>query len=110
MTDNIVQVSTATATWEEAVTLAGPAVEKRLAAGAQIIGPVTSVYWHLGEYGTGEEWQVLFKTTEAQYPALEADLLERHPWDNPELCAVPVKFAAPRCAEWVRDSVTGAGA
>ncbi len=53
---------------------------------------------------------MLFKTTEAQYPALEADLLERHPWDNPELCAVPVKFAAPRCAEWVRDSVTGAGA
>ncbi|MFJ4870035.1 divalent-cation tolerance protein CutA [Streptomyces sp. NPDC088757] len=105
MTD-IVQVSTATATREEAVALAGPAVEKRLAAGAQIIGPVTSVFWHLGEYGTGEEWQILFKTTRGGYPALEADLLERHPWDNPELCAVPVELAAPRCAEWVRGSVT----
>ncbi|MYV71002.1 divalent cation tolerance protein CutA [Streptomyces sp. SID2131] len=100
------QVSTATATREEAVALAGPAVEKRLAAGAQIIGPVTSVFWHLGEYGTGEEWQILFKTTRDGYPALEADLLERHPWDNPELCAVPVELAAPRCAEWVRSSVT----
>ncbi|MFE7427164.1 divalent cation tolerance protein CutA [Streptomyces sp. NPDC057545] len=51
--------------------------------------PVTSVFWHHGEYGTGEEWQVLLKTTADQYPAPEAHLLERHPWDNPELCAVP---------------------
>ncbi|MEU3652896.1 divalent cation tolerance protein CutA [Streptomyces sp. NPDC032161] len=47
------------------------------------------MFWHHGEYGTGEEWQVLLKTTADQYPAPEAHLLEHHPWDNPELCAMP---------------------
>ncbi|MEU8757947.1 divalent-cation tolerance protein CutA [Streptomyces sp. NPDC048659] len=99
-----VQVSTATETKEQAIALAGPAVEQRLAAGAQVIGPVTSVFWHLGEYGTGEEWQLLFKTTTERYPELEAYLLEHHPWDNPEVCAVPIVLGAERCKAWIRDS------
>lgn len=106
MTD-YVQVSTATETKEQAIALAGPAVQKRLAAGAQIVGPVTSVFWHLGEYGTGEEWQLLLKTTADRYPELEAHLLENHPWDNPELCAVPIVLGAERCKAWISESVAG---
>ncbi|MFD3982576.1 divalent-cation tolerance protein CutA [Streptomyces griseus] len=104
MTD-CVQVSTATATRGEAVTLAGGAVQQRLAAGAQIVGPVVSVFWHLGEQGTGEEWQLLLKTTKDRYPELEAYLLTNHPWDNPEVCAVPIVSGAERCIEWVQKSV-----
>ncbi|MFF2023340.1 divalent-cation tolerance protein CutA [Streptomyces sp. NPDC058171] len=100
-----VQVSTATASKQQAIDLAGPVVRQRLAAGAQIVGPVTSVFWHLGEYGTGEEWQLLLKTTADRYPALEAYLLEHHPWDNPELCAVPISLGAERCKQWISDSV-----
>ncbi|WP_326607985.1 divalent-cation tolerance protein CutA [Streptomyces sp. NBC_01799] len=100
-----VQVSTATETKQQAIDLAGPAVQERLAAGAQIIGPVTSVFWHLGEYGTGEEWQLLLKTTTDRYPELEAHLLEHHPWDNPEVCAVPITLGADRCKKWIADSV-----
>ncbi|MFI7085553.1 divalent-cation tolerance protein CutA [Streptomyces anulatus] len=100
-----VQVSTATETREQAIALAGGAVQQRLAAGAQIVGPVVSVFWHLGQYGTGEEWQVLLKTTTERYAELEAHLLERHPWDNPELCAVPIVEGADRCLEWIRTSV-----
>ncbi|MDX6236224.1 MAG: periplasmic divalent cation tolerance protein [Kribbellaceae bacterium] len=62
------QVSTATPTRDDAVRLAGSAVRAGLAAGAQVIGPVVSVFWHSGEYGGGEEWQVLLKTSEARYP------------------------------------------
>ncbi|MFJ2230355.1 MULTISPECIES: divalent-cation tolerance protein CutA [Streptomyces] len=100
-----VQVSTATETEEQAVALAGPAVERRLAAGAQVIGPVTSVFWHLGAYGTGVEWQLLLKTTAERYPDLEAYLLEHHPWDNPEVCAVPLVAGGDGCLKWIRDSV-----
>ncbi|WP_329046768.1 divalent-cation tolerance protein CutA [Streptomyces sp. NBC_01422] len=100
-----VQVSTATETRDQAVALAGPAVQQRLAAGAQIIGPVTSVFWHLGEYGTGQEWQLLLKTTAHRYPELESYLLEHHPWDNPEVCAVPITAGADRCLQWISDSV-----
>lgn len=104
MTD-VLQVSTATETREQAVELAAGVVRNRLAAGAQIIGPVTSVFWHLGEYGEGEEWQLLLKTTTARYPELEKHLLENHPWDNPELAAVPLAVGAERCLQWVADSV-----
>ncbi|MFD3848208.1 divalent-cation tolerance protein CutA [Streptomyces microflavus] len=104
MTD-CVQVSTATATRDEAVALAGGAVQQRLAAGAQIVGPVVSVFWHLGEYGTGEEWQLLLKTTAERYAELETHLLEQHPWDNPEVCAVPIVGGADGCLDWIRKSV-----
>jgi periplasmic divalent cation tolerance protein len=52
----VFQVTTATEHREAAVSLAGEAVRQRLAASAQVMGPITSVFWHLGEFGTGEEW------------------------------------------------------
>ncbi|MDT9681469.1 divalent-cation tolerance protein CutA [Streptomyces sp. TRM76323] len=104
MTDHV-QVSTATPTEEDAVALAGSAVKARLAAGAQVIGPVTSVFWHLGEYGTGKEYKVLLTTTAERYPELEAHLLAEHPWDNPELIATPITTGAARALEWIESSV-----
>ncbi|GGU61366.1 divalent-cation tolerance protein CutA [Streptomyces lavendofoliae] len=101
-----VQVSTATPTEEGAVALAGSAVKARLAAGAQIIGPVTSVFWHLGEYGTGQEYRVLLTTTTDRYAELEAHLVAHQPWDNPELIALPITAGSTRALEWIRDSVS----
>lgn len=103
MTD-FVQVSTATETREQAVQLAESVVRARLAAGAQVVGPVTSVFWHLGEFGTGEEWQLLLKTTVERYPALEEHLVTNHPWDKPEVVAVPITAGSPPYLRWVEDS------
>ncbi|MYW48897.1 divalent-cation tolerance protein CutA [Streptomyces sp. SID161] len=100
-----VQVSTATPARDQAVELAKGAVRNRLAAGSQIIGPVVSVFWHLGEFGEGEEWRLLLTTTTERYPELEKYLLESHPWDNPEVIAVPLTAGAPRCLEWIQASV-----
>jgi periplasmic divalent cation tolerance protein len=99
------QVSTAVETRSEAENLVKAAVEQKLAANAQIVGPVISAFWHLGEFGTGEEWQVLFKTHSSRYAQLEAYLLERHPWDNPEIMAVPIVAGSESCLTWLRDSV-----
>jgi periplasmic divalent cation tolerance protein len=100
------QVSTATPTREDAVRLAASSVEAGLAAGAQVVGPVVSVFWHAGEYGEGEEWQVLLKTTEARYPELEAHLLSAHPWESPELGAVPIVAGSARYLEWLDKSTS----
>ncbi|WDO09985.1 divalent-cation tolerance protein CutA [Streptomyces murinus] len=100
------QVSTATPTQEKAVELARTVVSRRLAAGAQIIGPVISAFWHDGEFGTGEEWQLLLKTTAARYPELEAHILEHHPWQNPELAAVPIEAASQDCLKWIAANTT----
>ncbi|MFJ2958448.1 divalent-cation tolerance protein CutA [Streptomyces sp. NPDC087270] len=103
MTD-FVQVSTATETREQAVKLAESVVRARLAAGAQVVGPVTSVFWHLGEFGSGEEWQLLLKTSSERYPALEEHLVEHHPWDKPEVVAIPITAGSPPYLRWVEDS------
>jgi periplasmic divalent cation tolerance protein len=100
MTDYL-QVSTATETREQAVELAKTAVEAKLAAGAQIVGPVTSVFWHLGEFGTGEEWQLLLKARADRYPQIQAHLIEHHPWTNPEVVATAIVEGSPDYLRWI---------
>ncbi|WP_431982372.1 divalent cation tolerance protein CutA [Streptomyces qinglanensis] len=51
---------------------------------------MTSVFRHLGEFGQGEEWQLLPKTRAERYPDLAKHLLAHHPWDNPEVSPVPI--------------------
>jgi periplasmic divalent cation tolerance protein len=98
---DFLQVSTTVATREAAMDLVRSAVAARLAACGQVIGPVASVFWHMGELGEGEEWQVLLKTTVVRYPALEAHLIDRHPWDNPEVTASPLTAGSAAYLEWV---------
>lgn len=51
--------------------------------------------------GEGEEWQVFFKTTADRFPELQAHIVARHPWQNPEVTAVEVTSGAPRYVDWV---------
>jgi periplasmic divalent cation tolerance protein len=104
------QVSTATETREQAVVLARSVVADRLAAGAQIVGPVASVFWHQGEFGTGEEWQLLLKTRTDRYADLEAHLIEHHPWNNPEVTAVSIENGSDAYLRWVGTTVGPASA
>jgi periplasmic divalent cation tolerance protein len=99
------QVQVAASSREAATELARGAVEARLAAGGQVVGPVTSVFWHLGEFGTGQEWQVVLKTTAARYPELEAHLLDRHEWDNPEITALPLAAGLASYLDWVEQTI-----
>ncbi len=104
--EDLLQVQTVAPSRDAAIALARTAVEARLAAGGQIAGPVTSVFWHLGEFGTGEEWQVILKTTASSYRALEEHLIAHHEWTNPEVTALPLPQASAPYAEWVH-SITG---
>ncbi|MFE9135660.1 divalent cation tolerance protein CutA [Streptomyces sp. NPDC007355] len=97
----IVTVTTTTDARAKADALARGAVEARLAACAQIVGPVTSVYHWRGAIETAEEWQVVLKTTEARYPALEAHLLAVHDYGTPEILATRVVRVSEDYARWV---------
>ncbi|WP_218164301.1 divalent-cation tolerance protein CutA [Lentzea waywayandensis] len=99
------QVTTVADSQEVAVRLARSAVAARLAASAQVLGPATSIYWHLGELGTGQEWQVVLKTTAARFPALRDHLLSEHPWENPELTAVEIVGATDAYFGWLKRTV-----
>ena len=99
---DFLDVSTATETKDAAVELARIAVEAHLAAGAQITGPVTSTFWHLGEFGTGEEWRLVLRTHVSRFEELRAALVENHPWKNPEIVAVSIVAGSADYLEWIR--------
>ncbi|MEU1484466.1 divalent-cation tolerance protein CutA [Streptomyces sp. NPDC005752] len=94
-------VLTTTDSEEKARALARGAVDARLAACAQIPAPGTSVYRWQGAVETGEEWQVLFKTTAERYDELEAHLLAAHDYATPEIIATPVVRGSDRYLAWV---------
>lgn len=97
----ILTVWTTTGTEELARTLAAGAVERRVAACAQINGPVTSVYRWEGATHHDPEWRVLFKTSTARYDALETYIRAAHDYDVPEIIATPVVRGGADYLEWV---------
>ncbi|MDK1474295.1 divalent-cation tolerance protein CutA [Streptomyces sp. 549] len=106
MTD-ILTVLTTTDTAERAAELARGAVRDRLAACAQVNGPVTSVYRWQGEIHADPEWQVLLKTTTNRYEALEAYLRQAHTYDVPEIIAAPVTGGSADYLAWVARECDG---
>lgn len=81
--------------------LAGALVEARLAACVNILAPCRSVYRWQGRTENAEEVPVLIKTTAARYAALEAAIRARHPYELPEIIAVPVDRGLPEYLAWV---------
>lgn len=97
----IVQVVTTVDSREAADTLAVMAVRGRVAACAQVDGPIASTYWWLGEVESAAEWRVTFKTTAEGYGRLAALVSTHHPYDVPELLCVPVLDGDPAYLAWV---------
>jgi periplasmic divalent cation tolerance protein len=102
-----VQVTTTTDSRQEAATLAKSAVEERLAACAQLVGPIASTYWWEGEIESAEEWMVLFKTTADSFEDLAALITELHSYDTPEIIATPVVAGSADYLRWVSDQTAG---
>jgi periplasmic divalent cation tolerance protein len=84
-----------------ALGLARDLVEARCAACVNVLGGCTSVYRWQGEIETAEEVPVLIKTRSALYGAVEQAIRARHPYDVPEIIAVPVSQGLPSYLEWV---------
>jgi periplasmic divalent cation tolerance protein len=76
-------------------------VEKRLAACVNILAPCRSVYRWKGDVQHDEEHPLFMKTTVECYPALEQALRAAHPYELPEIIAVPVERGLPAYLDWV---------
>ena len=81
--------------------LARSLVSERLAACVNILAPCRSTYRWQGAIENAEETPVLIKTTESRYAALEAAIRARHPYELPEIIAVPVAHGLPEYLSWV---------
>jgi periplasmic divalent cation tolerance protein len=81
--------------------LADALIERRLAACINILAPCRSVYRWKGAVQHDEEHPVLIKTTAERYPALEAAIRAGHPYELPEIVAVPIERGLPDYLAWV---------
>ncbi len=89
---------------ETAEQIAEAVVTGREAACAQVLGPVASTYRWRGAVEHATEWQCQMKTTRARQPALEAAVRRLHPYEVPEIVAVPLT-GNPAYLQWVEEAV-----
>lgn len=104
MTETI-QVVTTVDSQQDAQRIANVLVERRLAGCVQVVGPITSTYRWEDAIETDEEWLCLIKTSATHYPALERELEEIHPYDVPEILAVPVVQGSPAYLDWLAEAL-----
>jgi len=81
--------------------LADMLVAKNLAACVNLLAPCRSVYRWKGALQHDEEHPLLIKTTAERYGALEEALRAAHPYELPEIIAVPVERGLPAYLDWV---------
>lgn len=104
MTDVLI-LETTLGSENDARILADAVVAERLAACAQIVGPIESVYWWNGAVTGGSEWLVRCKTTQARSEALVTRLRELHPYEVPEILVLEPVGVDDAYRTWVRESI-----
>jgi periplasmic divalent cation tolerance protein len=87
--------------------IAATLVGERLAACVNRISGILSTYRWQGAVVTDDEELLVIKTTAGRFEALKARLLELHPYELPELVAVPVAHGHDAYLDWVRANVAG---
>jgi len=81
--------------------LADALIAARVAACINILAPCRSVYRWKGAVQHDEEHPVLIKTSAARYPALEQAIRALHPYELPEIVAVPIERGLTAYLDWV---------
>lgn len=92
---------------EQARTIARSIVEQRLAACANIIPSMESVYWWDGEMQSASECIVIFKTRRALIDALTDAVKAIHTYETPCIVALPIIAGSPAYLQWVADETIG---
>ena len=102
---SVISVYAVFANAEEAERIGGAMVEERLAACANILGSIHSIYRWQGDVETADEVAAIFKTSHARADALITRIASLHSYDGPCVATWPIdKIFAPY-ADWVEDSV-----
>jgi len=86
--------------------LAESLIAKHLAACVNVLAPCRSVYRWKGEVQHDEEHPMLIKTTYERYPELEAEIRALHPYELPEIIAVPIERGLSGYLVWVAEETT----
>ena len=84
--------------------LAGAALEARLVACVNLLPRIESHYWWQSKLERAAEVLLVMKTRKTCLAALEALVLDRHPYDTPEVLALPLHSGTARYLAWLEAS------
>ena len=84
-----------------AESLATTVVSEGCAACVNLVGPVVSIYRWQDKIERDEEWLLIVKTTRDRFDDVQRRVLELHPYDTPEVLALPVEGGAADYLQWL---------
>jgi len=77
-------------------------VEERLAACVNILPPMQSIYRWKGKVETATEQMLMIKIMQSDYPAVQDRIRALHPYELPEIIAVPIADGQPDYLSWLQ--------
>jgi periplasmic divalent cation tolerance protein len=104
--EEYVHVLTTVDNEEKAAELQRLLVEERAAACVQVLGPISSLYGWEGQIEEAQEWLCLVKTRGSEYQRLESLIKENHPYETPEIIAIPIIAGNEDYLEWIKAETT----
>lgn len=96
-----VLVVTTTSSKEEAVKIVRNLLNEKLIACANIVGPVSSLFWWQGKIDEENEFLVFMKSRKSLFERLSERVVEIHSYDLPEIIALPIVEGSPLYLDWL---------
>ena len=90
---------------EEAVKIVRILLKERLIACANILGPVSSLFWWQGKIDEENEFLVFMKSRKSLFERISERVTEIHSYDVPEIILLPIIEGSPPYLDWLRDSL-----
>lgn len=94
---------------DNAIQLAEKLVSLGLVAGANILGPATSIYAWNGSIHNKPEWIIFAQVSAEKFADFKEELLREHPYMVPCILALPVGAAHEPFVEWIKNPFGGDG-
>ena len=91
---------------EEALKIGRTLVEERLAACANIVSPLRSIYRWEGKICDEKEWLLVIKTRQSRFEDLAQGVKSLHSYSVPEIIALPITGGSPPYLNWIEENTT----
>ena len=91
---------------ETAKKLARLLVEKKMAACVNILPGITSIYEWDGKIESTQEHLLLIKSSCGHYRLIESEIFRHHPYEIPEIIAVPIERGLPEYLDWINSCLS----